>query len=94
MTILRNIAAAAIIALLLLTFLGVLVQVGAIKDPKKEEDEAKSRRMRLDEDGPGYRIFTDRETGVCYLLPDKGDACIMVKHDGTPYLANGWRDVG
>lgn len=39
----------------------------------------------------GYRILTDRETGVQYL--SRGESLVvMVDHDGKPLIANGWRD--
>lgn len=36
-------------------------------------------------------IYIDAETGVCYLGAN-GHYTVMVNQDGTPFIANGWRD--
>lgn len=41
----------------------------------------------------GSCVWIDTETGVCYLAM-RGGICVMVDHDGKPYVANGWRDEG
>lgn len=62
-----------------------------------KEEPMYSRRMKYAghsiENGIdcGY-IWIDRETGVCYLESCKGDFTIMLNRDGSPYIANGWRD--
>lgn len=38
-------------------------------------------------------IYIDTETGVCYLGAN-GHYTVMVNQDGTPFIANGWRDNG
>ena len=40
------------------------------------------------------QILIDKETGVCYLRTNYGGVTVMVNQDGTPYIANGWRDNG
>ncbi len=36
-------------------------------------------------------IYVDKETGVCYLAARQG-VTLMVNADGSPFVANGWRD--
>lgn len=38
------------------------------------------------------RIWIDTETGICYAESAYGGITILVNHDGTPFVANGWRD--
>ena len=41
----------------------------------------------------GYlHTYIDTETGICYAVTGKGGICVMLDHDGKPYVANGWRD--
>lgn len=40
-----------------------------------------------------HSIYIDKETGVCYLVAGHG-VTVMVNQDGTPFIANGWRDDG
>ena len=37
-------------------------------------------------------IWVDTETGVCYLETGTGGICVLVDHNGKPFVANGWRD--
>jgi len=39
-----------------------------------------------------YYILTDLETGVQYLSVPNAGTCVVVDHEGKPYIANGWRD--
>lgn len=41
----------------------------------------------------GGHVWIDTETGVCYL-EGRTAVTVMVEQDGTPYIANGWRDYG
>lgn len=52
-------------------------------------------RVQLVERKFPLSVYMDTETGVCYLaIKDaEGNAiCVMVNQDGSPYVANGWRD--
>ena len=51
-------------------------------------------RMRKIECTANYAILVDTDTGVCYLHTPHGGLCVMVDHNGNPYIANGWRDWG
>ena len=51
-------------------------------------------RMKNAGAGAVWEILVDTETGVCYLRTYNGGACVMVNQDGTPFIANGWRDNG
>ena len=59
------------------------------REPKQYDDRMKRADIQAD-----YEILIDRETGVCYLASYKGGTCVMVNQDGTPFIANGWRDSG
>jgi hypothetical protein len=50
--------------------------------------------MRTIETGEEYWIMLDPETGCCYLFGRRGGVCQLTNYDGSPYLANGWRDIG
>lgn len=50
-------------------------------------------RMRTLERTVEYKILVDTDTGVCYIrYAGAGGFCVMVDHNGNPYIANGWRD--
>lgn len=52
-------------------------------------------RMRTLERTAEYSILVDTDTGVCYIRnAGAGGYCVMVDHNGNPYIANGWRDWG
>ena len=51
-------------------------------------------RMRKIECTANYAILVDTDTGVCYLHTPYGGLCVMVDHNGNPYIDNGWRDWG
>ena len=53
-----------------------------------------SDRMRVLEQGDGWYVLVDTETGVCYFRSSYGTCTVMVDHTGKPYIANGWRDWG
>lgn len=36
----------------------------------------------------------DTETGVCYLCNESSGVTPLLNQDGTPFVANGWRDDG
>ena len=66
-------------------------------DIETEEPEYHAERyskMRAIETGEEYWIMLDPETGCCYLFGARGGVCQLTYYDGSPYLANGWRDVG
>lgn len=66
-------------------------------DTETEEPEYHAERyskMRVIETGEEYWIMLDPETGCCYLFGARGGVCQLTYYDGSPYLANGWRDVG
>ena len=42
----------------------------------------------------GNGIWIDTETGACYFGTNRGGYTLIVNQDGTPYIANGWRDYG
>ena len=66
-------------------------------DIETEEPEYHAERyskMRAIETGEEYWIMLDPETGCCYLFGARGGVCQLTYSDGSPYLANGWRDVG
>lgn len=50
--------------------------------------------MRTIETGDEYWVMVDTETGCCYVFGARGGVCQLTNHDGSPYLANGWRDIG
>jgi len=53
----------------------------------------KDHRMRVLERVADYEILVDTDTGVCYIRnAGAGGFCVMVDHNGNPYIANGWRD--
>ena len=54
--------------------------------------ETQEHRMRLMDRTAAYDIYVDTDTGVCYLRGTSGGYCVMVDHNGNPYIANGWRD--
>lgn len=58
---------------------------------KAFDSDTKTNRMKLVEQGAGYKIMVDTNTGICYLI---GTDCItvMYDHEGVPYVENGWRD--
>ena len=66
----------------------LLAGCGTVKEPRQYDS-----RMKVTGKASGHLILTDRETGVCYLVTTTG-VCVMVNQDGTPYVANGWRDDG
>lgn len=37
-------------------------------------------------------IWIDTETGICYAAMPEGGMVMLVNHDGSPFVANGWRD--
>ena len=39
-------------------------------------------------------IIMDTETGICYMVNEAGGITPLLNQDGTPYVANGWRDDG
>ena len=50
-------------------------------------------RMRTLDRTVEYKILVDTDTGVCYIrYVGNGGFCVMVDHNGNPYIANGWRD--
>ena len=51
-----------------------------------------SDRMRVLEQGDGWYIMVDTDTGVCYFRSSYGTCTVMVDHTGKPFIANGWRD--
>ena len=64
---------------------------------KAEEPDRGPERykaMRMIEKGNDYFIMVDTETGCCYLFSKLGGVCQLTNYDGSPYLANGWRDIG
>ena len=62
-----------------------LMMGGCDRAPKQYE-----HRMKY----AGGDVWIDTETGVCYWTTYKGGTCVMVNQDGTPFIANGWRDNG
>ena len=66
-------------------------------DTETEEPEYHAERyskMRVIETGDEYWIMLDPETGCCYLFSRRGGIVQLTNYDGSPYLANGWRDIG
>ena len=63
--------------------IALLVGCGSVNREPREY----ASRMKYAGDG----IWIDTETGVCYLKLGYGQ-CLLVNQDGTPYIANGWRD--
>ena len=57
-------------------------------------DQPKQYDGRWKNAGNDYFLHTyiDTETGICYAVTTKGGICVMLDHDGKPYVANGWRD--
>ena len=77
----------------LLSFLYTRERLGQIyKEP--ENHGPRRSAMRMIETGSDYFILLDPETGCCYIFNASGGVCQLTKHDGSPYLANGWRDIG
>lgn len=72
-----------VIALILVATVLLFVGCGD-RAPKQYDD-----RMKWE----GGYVWTDTETGVCYLGA-MGHYTVMVNADGTPFIANGWRDEG
>ena len=70
------------IVALLIALLIVPGVCGCERAPKQHDDRRK---------WAGGVIYVDTETGVCYL-GSMGHYTVMVNQDGTPYIANGWRD--
>ena len=67
---------------------------------RKAGTEARSHQperygsMRTIEAGDEYWIMVDTETGCCYLFGARGGVVQLTNYDGSPHLANGWRDIG
>lgn len=67
---------------------------------RKAGTEARSHQperygsMRTIETGDEYWIMVDTETGCCYLFGARGGVVQLTNYDGSPHLANGWRDIG
>lgn len=61
---------------------------------KPKNNGPRRSEMRTIETGNDYFIMLDPETGCCYLFSASGGVCQLTKNDGSPYLANGWRDIG
>ena len=66
----------------------VLAYIGYRKNDSRKEINI---RMKLVETGSDYKIYVDTNTGLCYLFSGK-EPVIMLDHDGSPYVENGWRD--
>lgn len=66
--------------------IALLVGCGAVnREPREYEGRMKAA---------GNGIWIDTETGVCYFGTNRGGYTVIVNQDGTPYIANGWRDYG
>ena len=74
-------------AVAILIALACLLMGCGDRAPKQYDD-----RMKYAGKGFDYAVLIDRETGVCYLKTSYGGLAVMVNQDGTPYVANGWRD--
>ena len=62
-------------------------KTAAADQPKQYEDRF------VHAGNSGYlHTYIDTETGICYAVTGKGAICVMLDHDGKPYVANGWRD--
>lgn len=82
-------------AALLLGLLAHYILVGskARQDTRQHHPE-RYRHMVTIETGDEYWIMLDPETGCCYLFSRCGGIVQLTNYDGSPYLANGWRDIG
>lgn len=65
-----------------------------IEEDTRQYHPERYRQMRLIETGEEYWIMLDPETGCCYIFGARGGVCQLTNYDGSPYLANGWRDIG
>ena len=68
-------------------------KAGFVEDTRQYHPE-RYRAMRTIETGEEYWIMVDPETGCCYLFGRRGGVVQLTNYDGSPYLANGWRDIG
>ena len=68
-------------------------KIGAGEDTRQYHPE-RYRHMVTIETGDEYWIMLDPETGCCYLFSRRGGIVQLTNYDGSPYLANGWRDIG
>lgn len=75
-----------VIALILVAAVLLFVGCGD-RAPKQYEG-----RMKYAGGNAVYEVLIDTETGICYLKTTFGGVCVMVNQDGTPFVANGWRD--
>ena len=78
----------------LLSFLYTREQFKQFGQDREEHGPQRYAAMRTIETGCDYWIMVDPETGCCYLFSASGGVCQLTKSDGSPYLANGWRDIG
>ena len=58
----------------------------------------RNRILGGDEEKPYHyerrSVMRTIETGCRYLFGRRGGVCQLTNYDGSPYLANGWRDIG
>ena len=86
---------AGIIGILAIILIVLLIISGCGKaEPAPFFYEGGSPRFTVIERGTDYTIAVDTQTGVEYLWTQKGNVTVLISHEGTPYLANGWRDAG
>ena len=71
---------------IIIVLLTALMLTGCGSRPPKQYEN----RMKY----AGGNVWIDTETGVCYLKVSYSGVCVMVNQDGTPFIANGWRDNG
>lgn len=55
------------------------------------KDASTNKRMRKIESGFDYAVIMDTNTGICYLRTGN-EVVVLLDHDGSPYVENGWRD--
>jgi len=90
----RTIAILIIIAIL--SILAVIFQHESVTYADDKVGVLYMNRMQLVSYSYDARIYIvmDTETGVCYLHNESGGITPLLNQDGTPYVANGWRDDG
>lgn len=84
-------ACAFILLGLLLCYIFIGSKAGQEPPVRFEETHGSMRTIKTGEE---YWIMVDTETGCCYLFGARGGVVQLTNYDGSPYLANGWRDIG
>ena len=91
----RLIISSVALAVILLGLFAHYLLIGSkVGQETRERHPERYGSMRVIETGDEYWVMVDTETGCCYLFSRRGGVVQLTNYDGSPHLANGWRDVG